>query len=128
MNDTTESTQTPPTLVEARATKDLRFCECYCDNYECDDYCDGLIPGIGAHICDGERGRCMCSWDPEAYCQKYYPDGYCTGAKKLGLFHLNQERTDRQMDDIVQDCRTRIADRGTSLECVGVTCDMEFNL
>jgi len=50
------------------------------------------------------------------------------GVKKLGLFHLNQERTDRQMDDIVQDCRQRIADRGSSLECVGVTSDMEFNL
>jgi len=50
------------------------------------------------------------------------------GVKKLGLFHLNQERTDRQMDDIVQDCRTRIADRGSNLECVGVTCDMEFEL
>ena len=48
------------------------------------------------------------------------------GAKKLGLFHLNQERTDRQMDDIVTDCRTRIADRGSNLECVGVTSDMEF--
>jgi ribonuclease BN (tRNA processing enzyme) len=50
------------------------------------------------------------------------------GVKKLGLFHLNQERTDRQMDDIVQDCRQRIAEQGSSLECVGVTCDMEFEL
>ena len=50
------------------------------------------------------------------------------GAKKLGLFHLNQERTDRQMDDIVNDCRTRIADKGFNLECVGVICDMEFEL
>ncbi len=50
------------------------------------------------------------------------------GAKTLGLFHLNQERTDRQMDDIVQDCRTRIADQGSSLECVGVTCNMEFEV
>jgi len=50
------------------------------------------------------------------------------GAKKLGLFHLNQERSDRQMDDIVQDCRTRIADQGSNLECVGVTCDMVFEI
>ena len=50
------------------------------------------------------------------------------GAKKLGLFHLNQERTDRQMDDIVQDCRTRIADQRSNLECVGVTCNMEFEI
>jgi len=50
------------------------------------------------------------------------------GAKTLGLFHLNQERTDQQMDDIVQDCRTRIADQGSSLACVGVTCNMEFEV
>ena len=50
------------------------------------------------------------------------------GVKKLGLFHLNQERTDRQMDDIVQDCRNRIAARGSALECVGVGCDSEFVL
>ena len=50
------------------------------------------------------------------------------GVRKLGLFHLNQERTDRQMDEIVQDCRNRIAAKGASLECVGVGCDSEFFL
>ena len=50
------------------------------------------------------------------------------GVKKLGLFHLNQERTDAQMDDIVRDCRKRIGERGASLECVGVACDMEFEI
>jgi hypothetical protein len=32
------------------------------------------------------------------------------------------------MDEIVHDCRNRIAAGGASLECVGVTCDMEFDL
>lgn len=50
------------------------------------------------------------------------------GVKKLGLFHLNQERTDEQMDDIVRDCRQRIAERKSGLQCVGVTCAMEFEL
>jgi phosphoribosyl 1,2-cyclic phosphodiesterase len=50
------------------------------------------------------------------------------GVKKLGLFHLNQERTDRQMDNIVEDCRNRIAAKGRSLKCVGVTSDMVFEL
>ena len=50
------------------------------------------------------------------------------GVKKLGLFHLNQERTDAQMDDIVRDCRQRIANRGSELECVGVAGDMEFEV
>ncbi|MGD8210215.1 MAG: MBL fold metallo-hydrolase [Desulfobacterales bacterium] len=50
------------------------------------------------------------------------------GVKKLGLFHLNQERTDRQMDKIVKDCQDRIAAKGQNLECVGVTSDMVFEI
>lgn len=50
------------------------------------------------------------------------------GVKKLGLFHLNQERTDRQMDKIVKDCRDRITAKGIKLECVGVASDMVFEL
>ncbi|MBT8366304.1 MAG: MBL fold metallo-hydrolase [Deltaproteobacteria bacterium] len=48
--------------------------------------------------------------------------------KKLGLFHLNQERTDAAMDEIVKDCRKRIAAKGLNLKCVGVTSDMVFEL
>jgi len=48
--------------------------------------------------------------------------------KKLGLFHLNQERTDREMDDIIKDCHKRIAANGSNLDCVGVAGDMEFRL
>ena len=48
--------------------------------------------------------------------------------KKLGLFHLNQERTDAAMDKIVKDCRKRIAVKGLNLKCVGVTSDMVFEL
>ena len=50
------------------------------------------------------------------------------GVKKLGLFHLNQGRTDDQMDYIVTDCRKRIAERESSLECAAVGSDMEFSL
>ena len=48
--------------------------------------------------------------------------------KKLGLFHLNQERTDSEMDQIVKDCRRRIETGGSKLECVGVAGDMVFEL
>ena len=48
--------------------------------------------------------------------------------KKLGLFHLNPERTDQEMDKIVKDCRNRIAAKGSTLDCVGVAADMEFEL
>jgi len=49
-------------------------------------------------------------------------------AKKLGLFHLNQDRTDTEMDDIVAACRQSIADKGRNLECFGVKRDMTFKL
>ncbi|MEJ2168254.1 MAG: MBL fold metallo-hydrolase [Desulfobacterales bacterium] len=48
--------------------------------------------------------------------------------KKLGLFHLNQERTDDEMDKIVADCRDRIDARNIELECFGVSAEMEFEL
>jgi len=50
------------------------------------------------------------------------------GVKKLGLFHLNPDRTDRQMDKIVKDCQNQIAAKGLNLECVGVTSEMVFEL
>jgi len=51
-----------------------------------------------------------------------------SGVKKLGLFHLNQERTDRQMDKIVEDCQKRILKSQYSLECFGVASGMVFSL
>jgi ribonuclease BN (tRNA processing enzyme) len=48
--------------------------------------------------------------------------------KKLGLFHLNQERTDDQMDDMVNTCRQHLADQDLEIECVGVAGDMTFKL
>jgi ribonuclease BN (tRNA processing enzyme) len=48
--------------------------------------------------------------------------------KKLGLFHINQERTDDQMDAMVNTCRQHLADRGLKIECVGVASDMTFKL
>jgi len=50
------------------------------------------------------------------------------GAKELGLFHLNQNRTDSQMDDILQDSRRIIAEQNSTMECVAVSCDMTFEV
>ncbi len=50
------------------------------------------------------------------------------GVKKLGLFHINQERTDEQMDDMVDTCRQYFADQGLKIECFGVAGDMTFEL
>lgn len=50
------------------------------------------------------------------------------GVKKLGLFHLNQDRTDQDMDGIVETCRKIIANRGRTMECFAAGVDMTFDL
>ncbi|UCH20513.1 MAG: MBL fold metallo-hydrolase [Deltaproteobacteria bacterium] len=50
------------------------------------------------------------------------------GVKKLGLFHLNQERTDKAMDSIVKICRQTIAEKGQRIKCFAVKGDMTFEL
>ena len=49
-------------------------------------------------------------------------------AKQLGLFHLNQDRSDGEMDEIVENCRQRIAEKGQTFPCFGVATDMTFSL
>jgi phosphoribosyl 1,2-cyclic phosphodiesterase len=50
------------------------------------------------------------------------------GVKKLGLFHLNQERTDDQMDEIVDRSKRHMADNRLNIDCFGVAMDMIFNV
>ncbi|SLM27658.1 conserved hypothetical protein [Desulfamplus magnetovallimortis] len=50
------------------------------------------------------------------------------GVKRLGLFHINQERTDDEMDVLVSNCRNIAQKKGNAIDCFGVACGMEFNL
>ena len=50
------------------------------------------------------------------------------GVKKLGLFHLNQERTDDQMDGIVDKCKQYMSENQLNIDCFGVAMDMTFSL
>lgn len=50
------------------------------------------------------------------------------GVKQAGMFHLNQERTDKKMDEIIDICRKEISEKGSNLECFGVASDMTFTL
>ncbi len=50
------------------------------------------------------------------------------GVGTLGLFHLNQDRSDTQMDRIVEDCRREIANNGGALNCLAVGYLAEFEL
>ncbi len=42
------------------------------------------------------------------------------GVKSLGLFHQNQDRTDAQVDEMVEECRRLIKKNGSALECFAV--------
>jgi len=48
--------------------------------------------------------------------------------KQFGLFHLNQERTDQDVDQMVEKCRQIVAEQGSNLECFAVGADMTFEL
>lgn len=50
------------------------------------------------------------------------------GVKRLGLYHHNQERSDRQVDSFVKDCRNIIRRNRSALDCFAVGQDMEFEL
>jgi phosphoribosyl 1,2-cyclic phosphodiesterase len=50
------------------------------------------------------------------------------GVAQLGLFHLNQERTDAEVDEMVQACRMIIGERNQNLRCFAVGADMTFEL
>ncbi|MCP4744579.1 MAG: MBL fold metallo-hydrolase [Desulfobacteraceae bacterium] len=48
--------------------------------------------------------------------------------KKLGLFHLNQERTDEEVDSMVEACHKIIDTRRQTLDCFAVGEGMTFKL
>lgn len=47
---------------------------------------------------------------------------------QLGLIHLNQDRTDREMDAIVHDGNRFFSSKNSRTRCVGVGCDFEIVL
>jgi len=50
------------------------------------------------------------------------------GVEQFGLFHHNQDRHDKDVDRIVEDCRKIIARNHSSLQCFAVSQDMEIEL
>jgi len=49
-------------------------------------------------------------------------------AGQLGLYHLNQDREDAEMDRIVEHCRETVKRRKSPLTCFAVACDTEIKL
>ncbi|MCK4910829.1 MAG: hypothetical protein KAR83_04275, partial [Thermodesulfovibrionales bacterium] len=50
------------------------------------------------------------------------------GVKRFGLFHHNVERTDDDLDSMVEECRRRVVEAGVRMECFGVSQKSEFDL
>ena len=50
------------------------------------------------------------------------------GVKRLGLFHHNQDRTDRELDGIVKACRQAAREKGARLNVFAVRQDMTIEL
>ena len=50
------------------------------------------------------------------------------GVKQLGLFHLNQERTDAEVDEMVEACQKIISEQNRKLRCFAVGADMNFEI
>jgi len=48
--------------------------------------------------------------------------------KKLGLFHLNQDRTDDQMDKVINKCQADLKKKNSPLNCFAVPCNMSIHL
>ena len=51
-----------------------------------------------------------------------------SGVKSFGLFHLNQMRTDQEVDNIVDKCREITEEKGSDMECFAFGTDMTITL
>ena len=50
------------------------------------------------------------------------------GVKRLGLFHINQGRSDQEVDQMVERCNEIIEENKSDLECFAVGADMIFDV
>ena len=48
--------------------------------------------------------------------------------KRFGLFHLNQRKTDSEVDMIVEHCNRIVSEKGADLECFAVGMDMTYEI
>jgi phosphoribosyl 1,2-cyclic phosphodiesterase len=100
------------------------------DGQDFDDYVS-FSEGADLLIHDAE-------YDPEQYKatktwgHSTYPEALKlameAGVKRFGLFHHNQDRTDDQMDAIVDECRRTLSRKGQDMECFALTQTSELEL
>ena len=91
------------------------------------DFCKGADLLIHDAEYTPEEYRTTIEWG-----HSVYPDvlrlAVQAGVKGLGLFHINQERTDPQMDVLVADCCQRLREQDSSINCFAVAKDMVFEI
>ena len=51
-----------------------------------------------------------------------------SGVRRFGLFHHNQDRPDAKVDEMVVDCARLAGEKGSRLDCFGVTQQTSFSL
>jgi phosphoribosyl 1,2-cyclic phosphodiesterase len=74
-----------------------------------------------------EEYRLKKSWGHSTYADAL-DLSFKAGVKKLGLFHHNQERSDKEQDTIVQECRNIIKSKNSDMECFALTQTTELTL
>lgn len=99
----------------------------------------GLGPAAYARLCEGadlmfhdaeytpEEYKSSIEWGHSTYTDAL-DMALDAGVRRLGLFHLNRERTDDDMDRIVEQCRRIIGEKKVDMECFGVARDMTFDV
>lgn len=92
--------------------------------------------------CDISSGADLLFHDAEFTCEEYektkswghsvYTEALNlaldAGVKQFGLFHHNQDRTDEEIDGMVDACRRIVGEQKSSLECFALSQDMEIVL
>jgi len=48
--------------------------------------------------------------------------------KRFALFHHNQDRTDLELDELVEDCRRRVAETGRDLEVMAMSIGLSLEV
>jgi len=121
----------PSEGVGYRLTQDGKCFVFMTDNEIDRDYSNGLSYGDYVKFAEGadlifhdaeysmEEYKKTKGWGHSAYLHtvRFALDA---GVKALGLFHHNQERTDAEIDDIVNECRELIDKKNSKMRCFAV--------
>ena len=91
------------------------------------DFCEGADLLIHDAEYTPEEYRTTIEWGHSVYTD-VLKLAVQAGVKQLGLFHINQERTDQQVDIMVADCNQKLREQGSSINCFAVANDMVFEL